>query len=152
MEYQNYLAKVEKHFQKGEYISIAQLGAKMLWQPISSRTRGKLFCFVLNGIAANGDLVKKLAKYAQSITFYESNKQNEKIDVITLFVYKNLSDRKASFFEKGIKMGAVNVLPAAFDLEKNELTVPSKFPLLSSRDFENISAFCKKALTKNTEE
>lgn len=147
MQYQNYLSNIERHFQKGEYISIAQLGAKMLWQPVGVQSKDKLFCFVINSAAPSSDLIKNLANYAKSVTFYESDKKSEKISVITLFVYKNISDRKASFFEKGVKVGAVNVLPLAFDLEKEELLVPSKFPLLSSRDFENIIAFSKKALS-----
>jgi len=153
MEYQSYLASIERHFQKSEYISIAKTGAKMFWEPIKMRGGKKLFCFVCVGAKISGDLMKKLAKYAESINFYDSKKKNEKLSVITLFVSKSLPDKVPSICEKGVRAGSVNIFPAAFSLETQSLYLANKFPLFFSGEFNEISDFAKKNLSfKGTEE
>lgn len=145
MEYQGYLSKIEGHFGKSEYISIAQTSVKMLWRP-AKKLDTELFCFVLNKGDLNSRLCNELAKYALSVTFYDKEKTG-KTGIIVLSVGRGVSDKTAAFLtKKAQKLDGVAILPAAFDLNEQKLVYCENFPILFNKEFKTLSAFAEQKL------
>ena len=136
MDKHSYIFLVEKHFQKSEYITIGHKSFKMLWSPKKFKGDAKLFCFILNDENASDSLFSSLCSYAKSIAFYDDPQTKEKIYVTALFIADNFTK-----IDKGQKFGGVYFLPASFNLEKTELKIANKFPLLSKSAFNELYDF-----------
>ncbi len=139
MDKHSYISLVEKNFQKSEYITIGHKSFKMLWSPKNYKSDAKLFCFVLNDENASDSLFDSLCSYAKSIAFYDDPQVRSRIYVAALFV----SDSFVKI-EKGRKFSEVCFLPSSFNLEKNELKIADKLPLLSRGAFNELYDFSKK--------
>lgn len=132
---QNYLSALERQFLKSEYISIAKTSFRMLSAPSRGYEGARLFCFVLKSERQSGELLKKLADYANSVAFYDGDKK-DRVCVIALFEAPSL--KLAPSRESGALM-----LPCAFDTEKQRLILPDSLPLLRREEFKKLSAFTK---------
>ena len=147
MDYQKYCFFLERTFLKGEYISIAKTGAKMLTTPnMPIEENYRVFCFVTTA-QPNMELCKKFAKYAMSVKFYDDGTRGRTPIVIPLFVAQNFDSAALSGITKKAQKheGAV-LLPCAFSLEEQTLTYPETLPILAPSAFKEALAFAKKAL------
>lgn len=147
MEYQSYCDKIQEHFLKSEYISIAQDSFKMLFSPKKAINGMRVFCFIVNGRDAEAELCKKLAEYAVSAAYYDDCEKHLKTAVLPLFIQSEISDKTLSFLKgRAFKEGGAFIIPAAFDLSKDTLICCESFPIIGSAQFKQIFDFANKIL------
>ena len=148
MDHQSYCAKIETHFQKSEYISIAHHSFKMLTAPKSHLPKDlRVFCFIVHDREAEAELCQKLAKYAMSVAFYDDSAKKGKLSVIPLFISEKLSDKTLKLIKgRALKTEGALIVPAAFDLSQHKLFCCESFPIIGASSFKETAAFAKKVL------
>ncbi len=146
-----YISMLERHFQKGEYITIGHKSFKMLSAP--KDFEGKLYCFIVSGEKVKSELLLSLCDYAKSVAFYDDPQKKDKIYALPIFIGENLPS--SSLLNKGQKIGGVYLLPAAISLCDGAVLIAKKFPLLNSAHLKKLNSYAKKLLNlsfKTTEE
>lgn len=139
MNAQSFFARVERHFQKAEYIAIRHLGFKMLSAPKALEQENlRLYAFLSNGQKASAKLLEELADYAKSVAFYNNTKKSQKVYAFCLFVAEEFSASEAQLFSKIKTHNGVTVISAGYSLSDGKVTICDKAGTLSGAQTKKI--------------
>ena len=147
MNAQSFFARIERHFQKAEYIAIRHLSFKMLSTPKALEEENlRLYAFLSNGQKANAKLLEELADYAKSVAFYKSTKSGQKVYAFCLFAAEEFSESEAQLFTKIKTYNGVTVISAGYSLSDGKVTVCDKAGALTGAQTKKILNFLRSTL------
>ncbi len=139
MNAQSFFARVERHFQKAEYIAIRHLGFKMLSAPKALEEENlRLYAFLSSGQKANAKLLEELADYAKSVAFYKNAKSAQKVYALCLFAADEFSAVQAELLRKVKVHGGVTVIPAGYCVKDGSVIICDKAGILASAQTKKV--------------